>query len=100
MIKGIWLEFSAENLKNTPTTLGVYAIANADKKVIYIGEGHIKARLQAHRRKSEFEQAAYYKYEKLSSKLRCQQRERALHKEFLKKHKGFLPLNNVHLGKV
>lgn len=97
MIKGRWLELTAENLKNTPTTLGVYAIADANKNVIYIGEGKIKARLQSHKRKAIFEEAAYYKFEKMPSKLRCQQRERALHKEFCKKHND-LPQNNTHFG--
>lgn len=97
MIKGRWIKFKSEQLKTVPNVFGVYAIADENKITLYIGEGKLKARLQAHKRKDTFANAVFYKFEKTGSKLRCQQRERALHREFKKKN-IFLPELNVHLG--
>lgn len=92
-----WCKFSKENLREVPNFLGVYELADANKELIYIGEGRLKNRLLEHNRKKLY--AHYYRYLVLGSKIRCEQKERAMQRAYRKKH-GELPWYNKQLGDV
>ncbi len=100
MQQATWLKISPSNLKLIPDVIGVYVIGNTSKKTIYIGEGRIKDRVKAHVKNPKFTDAAYFMIEVTNSKRRAQQRERALHRAYIKKYNTGLPKHNTHLGGV
>ncbi|MFT4733850.1 MAG: hypothetical protein ACI9QN_001987 [Arcticibacterium sp.] len=90
-----WIAFSIDNVALEKNALGVYEIADQNKFVIYIGEGVMKNRLSIHLRRMA--DGKFYRTLQMPSKLRCQQKERALQRAFRKVHKD-LPFHNLQLG--
>lgn len=93
--------YTKENVNLETDNFGVYELANENNEVIYIGEGQVKTRLMAHFPTGQhpIKGATKYRVEYTGSKLRCEQRERALLKEF-EKANGRLPRWNKQLGGV
>ncbi|WP_206203928.1 hypothetical protein [Thermococcus sp. GR4] len=90
-----WTRFTKQNVQKVSEVYGVYEIANAAKETIYIGSGKLRSRLLAHfpRAPDPIVGASYFRYEKTGSLERARQRERALLKEYKRKH-GKLPKFN------
>lgn len=92
-------EYTSEKVRSEDDYYGVYELANSGNEVIYIGEGKIRTRLRAHfpDKRQEVPGAIKYRVEYTKSKRRCEQRERALQREFRNRN-GQLPLHNHQLG--
>ena len=97
-----WSDFTKENIKSETDNYGVYEISDIQRNILNIGEGHLKTRLLIKhpdnvKSKERIPEAAYYRCEYTGSKLRCEQRERALQKLYKSKHKKH-PKYNKQLG--
>ena len=94
-----WSMFTLYSLNVVPNVFGVYELADGRDIVIYIGSGKLHDRL-THWKSSDdpcIRQARKFRYEELYADERCRQRERALQREFKKKH-GRLPRCNERTG--
>jgi hypothetical protein len=100
-----WSRYTKDSIVMKSNCFAVYELAHKETgEILYIGEGRLKNRLLAHfpdqKRPEEIVVGANsYRYELTGSKLRCEQRERALLKEYVKKH-GKYPKYNSRLGNV
>ena len=90
-----WSKYRKVTVERVPNNLGVYEIANSKGEIIYIGQGNIKDRLNAHflHGSDPIPQGAQFRYVETKSKLRAEQRERTEMKEY-EKQKGKLPRHN------
>ena len=94
-----WIRFTKANVSKVPNVYGVYEIADGTKDTLYFGSGKLKGRLLAHfpRGSDPIVGASYFRYEKTGSLERARQRERALLREYYRKH-GRLPPFNQKIG--
>ena len=94
-----WSKFTKKNVERLKDIFGVYEIADRSKKVIYIGRGRLRSRLLRHfpRGEDPIPGAAYFRVARSYSRLRAEQKERKLLKNFKKKH-GKLPRYNQRVG--
>jgi len=83
-----WIDFKEENLKEILNTYGVYQLADADKEIIYIGEGKLRHNLlvQFNDKSEKTASTAYFRYRENDSKKSSKQRKNILIKEFIDKH--------------
>jgi len=93
-----WPKFTLDNLSVVRNVYGAYELADG-REVIYIGSGKLHDRLVRWKSSNDpcIRQAGKFRYEELGSDKRCRQRERALQREFEKKH-GRLPRCNERVG--
>jgi hypothetical protein len=96
-IKKRWSIYNKEVAKNQQSYYAVYELANIDKQILYIGEGHLKERLIAHLPDGSepVVTACFYRYEFTNSKTRCVQRQNKLLEEYRKHYKGENPPFNT-----
>ncbi len=89
--------YTKENVKLEPDNFGVYQIANSNKEILYIGEGHVKTRLLSHFPNSSdpVVGSSLYRYELTGSKQRCVNRQNALLKEYRDSNNGKNPPFNT-----
>lgn len=94
-----WSNFNWEKLDEVPDVYGDFELADSGKKVIYIGEGRIRDELTNYKRCDDTckMKARKFRFEQMRSKERAEQRERALLREYKKKH-GRLPKCNRRIG--
>lgn len=85
-----WSQAKERRVDNTTTNVGVYEVAH-NKRIVYIGSGSIRDRLQAHSR-SEIPMT-HFRYEETNSRVRAVQRERKLLQQF-EQQNGRLPKYN------
>lgn len=91
-----WSHFTKENVTQEDNVFGVYELGDTNGEVVYIGEGRLRDRLLSHfpSGSDPIPGTKYYRVEKTGSKLRAEQRERALLNDYAKKHNGRLPKYN------
>ena len=92
-----WSDYKKENAKKEPDNFGAYQLANKNREILYIGEGHVKTRLIAHfpNASEPVVCASFYRYELTKSKERCRQRQNALLKEYMDSNNGSTPPFNT-----
>ncbi|WP_422005396.1 DUF7508 domain-containing protein [Roseivirga pacifica] len=100
-IKKRFSDYIKEKVQSEDNFYGVYELANSSNEIIYIGEGKIRTRLKAHLPYGQHpvRGAKKYRVEYTYSKRTCEQRERALQRDFRKKN-GRLPSFNLQLGEI
>jgi hypothetical protein len=104
-ISSKWKVFNIEQVNKEMNNFGVYEIADKNKLILNIGEGKVKSRLLAKHpsKRNNLEKilnGKYYRCEYTKSKLRCEQRERALQIRYKNGHNGKLPYYNNQLGDI
>lgn len=99
-IKKKWSPYNKDTVSKISKGQGVYEIASCDGSIGYIGRGQLQSRLSSHflGGSDPIPQACKFRIEKLGSKKRAEQRERALLKSYSKKNKGKLPPHNKRMG--
>jgi len=99
-IRKKWTPLNKDNLSKIPNVKGVYEIADCDGNTQYIGEGQLPNLLNSHFLGSSdpIPKACKFRFEKMGSKKRAEQRERVLLGSFAKKNKGKLPPHNKRRG--
>lgn len=94
-IKKDWAEFKLENIRNLPADLvGVYECGcKRGDKVLYIGQGAIRARLLMHIEKKRFlDVVTHFRKRKTNDAVSAEKR---LMDDFCKTHNGNRPLLNT-----
>jgi len=93
-IKAEWTEFKLENIRLLPhDLLGVYECGRkADNKVLYIGEGNIRANLLKHIREARFGVVTHFRKRKTDDHERA---EGHLMDEYCKMHNNKIPILNL-----
>ena len=93
-IKAEWTEFRLENIRLLPSNLmGVYECGyKRGNKVLYIGEGNIRANLIKHTKETKFVIVTHFRKRKTDDHRRAEGR---LMDEYRKAHNGKIPILNV-----
>lgn len=93
-----WSAFNKKNVKRESNNYGVYELGNPND-ILYIGEGHVYARLMAHFADGSdpIPGASFYRVEYTGSKLRAKQRQNAELASYYRKH-GRYPRYNQRRG--
>ena len=89
-----WSSYTKDRVGQESNNYGVYEIGNSEE-ILYIGEGHVKARLLSHfpNRSEPVVGASYYRCDYTGGKKRAVQRQNAGLAAFQRKH-GRLPKFN------
>ena len=79
---------------------GVYELGDSDGEIVYIGNGRIRDRLNAHflRGRDPIPRVSLYRFEVTGSKERAEQRERAEIRAYMRSHNRECPMYNERLG--
>lgn len=94
-----WSRFEEEKLEDILDVYGVYELGNRLRNVIYIGQGKLQSRLWDHFESDDpcISKAYWFRYDTTGSKLRAEQRERALMDEYWDEY-GRYPECNKRYG--
>ncbi len=94
-----WSSFNKGNVSEESNAYGVYELSDSDGNIVYVGEGHVKDRLDSHFGigKDPIPGAGQYRVEYTGSKERAEQRERAEIRAF-QRRRGDCPKFNDRLG--
>ena len=94
-----WSTFNFANIDRIGNVYGVYELGNNKGNTHYIGQGRLWSRLRAHfgSGSDPIPGTAYFRIEFLGSKVRAEQRERALLRDFYHQH-GHYPKFNQRYG--
>ena len=94
-----WSRYTKENVLSIKDVFGVYEIADRNRRILYIGQGKLRTRLLRHfiDGPDPIPGAAYFRVLELYSKMRAEQKERRLLKDFKRRH-GKLPRYNQRVG--
>lgn len=94
-----WSDFKKDNVLRESDAFGVYELGDNEGNVLYIGEGRLRSRLNAHFLigKLPISRAAKYRYEITGVKERAEQRERSEIRAFHRIHES-CPSYNRRLG--
>ena len=95
-----WSAFNKNNVLAEKNSYGIYEIGDSKGKIMYIGEGRLKDRLNSHfvGGDDSIRCSAKYRKEVVGSKQRAEERERAELRAYAKAHDGNLPPSNKQLG--
>jgi predicted GIY-YIG superfamily endonuclease len=85
-----WSRAKRDKIGSVPANVGAYELAY-NKRIVYIGSGSVRDRLQAHNASNV--SFTHFRYEETNSRTRAIQRERKLLKEFQSAN-GRLPKYN------
>ena len=90
-----WSNFNKYNVLGEPDSFGIYELGDNDGNVLYIGEGRLRSRLNAHFLigNSPIPRAAKYRCEITGVKERAEQRERSEIRAFHRTHENCPPYN-------
>ena len=94
-----WSHFDMASVSQETNKYGIYEMASPDKKILYIGEGHVHERLKTHfiNSREPIPGASLYRVEYTKSKERAKQRERAEIRTFMRDNQT-CPKYNDRLG--
>ena len=90
-----WSDFKKYNVLGEPDSFGIYELADSNGKILYIGEGRIRSRLDSHFLigRSPIPRVAKYRYEITGVKEKAEQRERSEIRAFHRTHENCPPFN-------
>lgn len=94
-----WSNFNLASVSRETDAYGVYELAAPNGQILYIGEGHVNARLLAHFiiGGDPIPGTSLYRVEYTGSKERAGQRERVELRDYIRSH-GTCPKFNDRLG--
>lgn len=94
-----WSSFKKDNVLEESNAYGVYELGDSEGNILYVGEGHVRDRLESHFGigNDPIPGAGLYRIEYTGSKERAEQREHAEIRAFQHKH-GDCPKFNDRLG--
>ena len=89
-----WSWFTKENVSRETNHYGVYELGNKDG-ILYIGEGHVNARLMSHFSDGSdpIPGASYYRVEYTGSKEKAVQRQNAELSAYKRRHRAYPRFN-------
>lgn len=95
-----WSKFKKENMKKLPNVYGVYELRNEKGEVIYIGEGKVKERMQAHFSSGSdpIPGTTHYRQQPTGGKRRAVERQNTILEQFKQKHGKFPRFNQKKRG--
>lgn len=95
-----WSAFNKNNVLAETNSYGIYEIGDSNGKIMYIGEGRLRDRLNSHFVGGDdpIGRSAKYRKEVVGSKQRVEERERVELRAYARKHGGSLPPFNNRLG--
>lgn len=94
-----WSHFNLASVSRETDAYGVYELAAPSGQILYIGEGHVNARLLAHfiNGRDPIPGTSLYRVEYTGSKERAEQRERSELRDYIRSN-GTCPRFNDRLG--
>jgi len=95
-----WAIYITSNVEKVDDVIGVYELSDSTtdmSRITYIGRGMLRTELKRYLEDSCTKPSTYFRYEKLFSDQRAQERERALLREFENEY-GRLPKCNQRVG--
>jgi hypothetical protein len=96
-IKKIWSKYSIDAVKEAAEdNFGVYEIASKDKKLLYVGQGHVQAGLVSHLKpgKNRIVGASYYRFEYTGGKAKAVARKNRMLKDWKAEHGDYPAFND------
>jgi len=95
-----WSSFNKDNVLSETDAYGVYELGDSNGKIVYIGHGRIRNRLNSHflSGRDPIPRVSLYRAEVVGSKERAEQRERAEIRAYMRSNYGVCPAYNKRLG--